>query len=148
MSLASDFRDFVIKGNVIQLAIAFVMGAAFSGVVTAFTGDIINPLIGLPGHTDFSRYNYTVPGTNSTFGWGLVVTAIINFFIIATILFFAVVRPLLKIEERRKARAAAEPATTRTCPFCLTTVPIGAARCPACTSNLPAAEEAPTGQTK
>lgn len=135
--IAHDFRDFITKGNVIQLAIAFVMGAAFTGVVTGFTGGIVSPLVGEFGGTgNLATENVTIG--HSKFFWGEVVAAVINFLIVAAVLFFLIVYPLLRFEERQKAKQAAAPPTTKDCPFCRETIPIAATRCGHCTSQLPA----------
>lgn len=136
-SLWSEFKDFLSRGNVVALAVAFVIGAAFSGVVTAFVTDIINPVIGIPGHEDFSKYNVTING--STILYGAFINAIIAFLLVAAVIFFVIVRPMAKMAERAKAKAGAEPPTTKDCPYCLTKVPIKATKCLACASALPAA---------
>ena len=134
--IAREFRDFITKGNVIQLAIAFVLGAAFTGVVTGFTGGIVSPLIGEFGGTG-NLANLSTNISKSTFHWGAFLADVINFLIVAAILFFMVVWPLLRFEERQKAKLAAAPPTTKECPFCRETIPIQATRCGHCTSALP-----------
>ncbi|MCI4368665.1 MAG: large conductance mechanosensitive channel protein MscL [Thermoplasmata archaeon] len=136
MGVVEEFKTFLSQGNVIQLAVAFIIGAAFTAVVTAFVTDIVTPLIGIPGNADFSGENFTVG--HSIFHVGLFVNAVIAFVLIALVVFFAIVRPVAKVEERRKARLAAAPPTTRACPQCLATVPILAQRCQFCTQPLPA----------
>lgn len=133
MSLRSDFRDFITKSNLVQLATAFVFGVAFTAVVTALVTYIINPLIGIPGHANLSDLGIvTVNG--STFYFGAFATAVINFLIIALVLFFILVRPYMHYQARQEAKKAA---TMRDCPDCLSSVPIKATRCPFCTSMLP-----------
>src|SRR5271156_6637684 len=97
MSIISDFKDFISKGDVIDLAVAFVMGAAFNAVVTAFVTDIITPLIGVPGHVNFAAYTYTLNG--SVFMVGSFVSAIISFVSIALVVFFFLVKPVSKMKE-------------------------------------------------
>ncbi|HYK93318.1 MAG TPA: large conductance mechanosensitive channel protein MscL [Thermoplasmata archaeon] len=134
MSALDDFKAFITKGNVIDLAVAVVIGLAFNAVVTAFVTDIINPLIGIPGSHDFSAYTLQVRG--STFLYGTFITAIINFILIALVVYFILVRPVASMNARKAAKQAAAPPTTRDCPACLSKVPIKATRCAYCTSNL------------
>lgn len=134
MSALDDFRAFITKGNVVDLAVGVVIGLAFNAVVMAFVTDIITPLISLPGSHDFSAYSVTVHG--GTFLYGAFITAIINFVLIALVVFFAIVRPMSQMEARRKAKVAAAPPDTRECPACLSKVPIKATRCAFCTSAL------------
>jgi large conductance mechanosensitive channel len=136
MSLRKDFGDFITKGNIIQLAIAFVMGVAFASVVTGFTTGIVSPLIGLAGGTG-NLQNDTFNVSHSSFHWGAFLADIINFLIVAAILFFLIVYPLLRYEERKKAKQPAAAPTTKDCPFCKETIPIAATRCGNCTSQLP-----------
>ena len=131
LGLASEFRDFITKGNVIDLAVAVVMGVAFNSVVTAFVSDIITPLIGVAGHYDFSALNYTING--SAFQVGLFINQLISFIIMASVVFFLVVRPVHKPYDSKK-----KPAGTKTCPECLSAIPEKATRCAFCTSKLKA----------
>jgi large conductance mechanosensitive channel len=133
--IAKEFSDFITKGNVIQLAIAFVMGVAFSAVVTGFTGGIVSPLIGEFGGTG-NLANQSTPVGHAVFHWGSFLSAVINFVIVAAVLFFFIVFPLLRYEERKKAKQAVAPPTTKECPFCHETIPIAATRCGHCTSQL------------
>ncbi len=139
MTVREDFAKFLQRGNLIQLAIAFVMGAAFSAVVTALVADIITPLIGVAGKFDFSTWVYTVNG--STFQQGLFLNSLISFVTIALVVFFAIALPYQRHEDRKAAKAAAAakaaPPTTRACPECLSQIPIAAKRCSACTSPVP-----------
>lgn len=134
--IAKDFRDFITKGNVIQLAIAFVMGVAFSAVVSGLTGGIISPLIGEFANTG-NLANESTNVSHETFHWGTFLAAVINFLIVAAVLFFLIVYPLLRYQERQKAKQAPAPPTTKECPFCHETIPIAATRCGHCTSQLP-----------
>jgi large conductance mechanosensitive channel len=134
MSLASDFREFISKGNIIQLAVAFVIGAAFTAVVTAAVADVITPLIGIPGPVDFQNWNTTIG--QSTFHQGLFLNALISFVTIALVVFFAIVRPVAKMEERRKAKEPPPEVTEKECPYCYSKVSIKATRCAFCTSEL------------
>ena len=104
---------------------------AFNAVVTAFVADIITPLIGIPGHIDFSAYAYTVNG--SVLMIGSFVSALISFITIALVVFFFLVKPVSKIKEMSSKVKAA---TTKKCPECLSTISAGAKRCAYCTSKL------------
>jgi large conductance mechanosensitive channel len=144
--IAQQFRDFITKGNIIQLAIAFVMGVAFAAVISGFTGGIVSPLIGEAGGTgNLSSYNVTIG--HEVFHYGTFLAAAVNFLIVAAVLFFLIVYPLLLYEERKKARQAAAPPTTKECPFCRETIPVAATRCGHCTSQLPAEEPSPSRKT-
>jgi large conductance mechanosensitive channel len=121
------------KGNVIDLAVAVVIGVAFNAVVTAFVTDIITPLIGVPGHVNFAAYTYTVNG--SVFMVGSFVSALISFVTIAIVIFFFLVKPVTALKERAAKKKPLDP-TTKQCPECLSTIPIKAKRCAFCTSKL------------
>ena len=128
-----DFKTFVLRGNVIDLAIAVVIGAAFGAVVTALVKDLITPILAIPGKTDFSALKFTI--RHSDFLYGDFLNAVITFVSIAAAVFFFVVRPLNKLMARRKT----EPevlSTTRDCPYCLSSIPIAASRCAFCTANV------------
>jgi large conductance mechanosensitive channel len=129
------FREFLLRGNVVDLAVAVVIGAAFGLVVAAFVKDIITPLIGIPGHVDLSSQAFSVNG--SVFHWGDLVNTVINFIIIAAAIYLIVIVPMQRLQQRR-----AKPAldvTTRECPECLSTIPRAARRCSFCTSEVGAA---------
>ncbi len=133
MSIISEFKDFISKGNVIDLAVAFVMGAAFNAVVTALVTDIVTPLIGVPGSVNFAALTYTVNG--STFLFGAFINSIIAFLSITVAVFFFIIKPMEKVKGKPKD----VPADTKNCPYCLSKIPIKATRCPNCTSKLKAA---------
>ncbi|WP_222849708.1 large conductance mechanosensitive channel protein MscL [Trebonia kvetii] len=123
------FRDFITRGNIIDLAIAVVIGTAFTAVVTAIVANLITPLIAaIGGQPDFSTLSFEVHG--STFKLGLALDAIIAFLVIAAIVYFLIVAPMAKIAARFAKRAEV---TTRDCPECLSTIPIAASRCMYCT---------------
>lgn len=132
MSIVDDFKDFMLKGNVIDLAVAFVIGAAFSAVVTALVTDIITPLIGVPGHVNFASISYTING--STFLVGSFINSVIAFLAIALAVFFFIIKPVAKLQSMKKKSPAAPD--TKTCPYCTSSVNIKATRCPFCTSKL------------
>lgn len=132
MSVFGDLRAFVSRGNVVDLAVAVVIGGAINTVITAFVTGIITPLIGVPGHVDFSGLAYTVNG--STFLPGLFLNAVISFIVMALVVFFFIVRPMQKMKEINEARKAKPAPNTKVCPECLSNIPIGARRCAYCTS--------------
>ena len=129
------FKEFVLRGNVIDLAIAVVIGAAFSAVVTAMVKDLITPLIGaVVGKPDFSGWVVTVNG--SEFLIGDFLNALIAFILMAAAVYFFVVAPMNAwVARRRRGEAPADP-TAKKCPECLSDVPIAARRCAFCTSAL------------
>lgn len=131
MSIARDFREFLTKGNVVDLAVAVVIGVAFNAVITAFISDIITPLIGMAGHYDFASLSYTING--STFQVGLFINALISFITLAVVVFVLLVRPMAKYTERQAAKKAPD---TKQCAYCFTSIPVKATRCPNCTSEL------------
>ncbi len=133
MSLVQEFKDFIMKGDVIDLAVAVVVGLAFNTVVTAFVTDIVTPLIGIPGHVNFATLTYTING--STILFGTFVNAVINFITIALVVFFFIIKPMSKIKEKTTKKVTLSP-TTKQCPECLSVIPIGAKRCAFCTSKL------------
>lgn len=141
------FKDFIARGNVIDLAVAVVMGAAFGAVVTALVADLITPIIAaIGGQPDFSSLSFTING--SKFAYGHFINAVIAFLIVAAAVYFFVVLPL----ERMLRKPAEEGGSDlRECPECLGMVPTEARRCMHCTSEIgpatppPAAAPAPAG---
>ena len=133
MSIVSEFLDFISKGDVIALATAVVFGVAFNSVITALVVDLITPLLGVPGHVNFNSITYTVNG--STFLVGPFVSSIINFIVIALVVFFLIVRPAQRFAARKAAGKEKSP-TTKVCPQCLSNIPIKAKRCMYCTSRV------------
>lgn len=124
------FRDFLARGNVIDLAVAFVIGAAFTAVVMALVTDIVNPLIAIPGgKPNFDAFSVTVNG--SQIKYGSFVTAVISFVLIALAVYYFFVLPYTRMQARRAKPAAA---TTRACPECLSEIPLAARRCAFCTA--------------
>src|SRR6266702_6533208 len=134
----ADFRTFILRGNVVDLAVGIMIGAAFSGVVNSLVGDIITPLIpGVgKGLSDLVFNSYT----GSKVQVGHFITTVISFLILALVIYFFVVRPVNSLMDRFKPRPAATP-TTRECPYCLSTIPLKATRCAYCTAQLPPAGE-------
>ncbi len=129
--MLKGFRDFVLRGNVVDLAVAVVIGAAFTAIVNSMVKDIINPLIAATvGHPNFSTMVVHIHGGVITYGNFL--NALISFLIIATVIYFGVVVPVSKLLDRFKPIPAAPPAM-KTCPECLSDIPAAAHRCSHCT---------------
>jgi len=136
VKLADEFKQFLLRGNVMDLAIAVVIGVAFGAVVTALVQDLITPLIAaIGGQPDFSALTFTVNG--SEFKYGHFLNAVISFIILAAVVFFFVVKPLNALISRSRRQAPVDP-TTRKCPECLSEIPIQAKRCAHCTSVIAA----------
>jgi large conductance mechanosensitive channel len=126
------FRTFISRGNLIDLAVAVVIGTAFTAVVTAIVADLITPLIAaIAGKPDFSKLTFTV--NHSTFLYGSFINALLSFLIIAAVVYYLIVAPMAKISARFKKDVEV---TTRECPECLSTIPIAASRCMYCTSAV------------
>jgi len=124
------FRDFITRGNLIDLAVAVVIGLAFTAVVTAFVADLITPLIAaIGGKPDFSSLTFRI--NHSTFKYGLFFNALISFLIIAAVVYFLIVAPMARITARFARKVEA---TTRDCPECLSSIPVAATRCMYCTT--------------
>ncbi len=126
-----DFKRFLLRGNVVDLAVAVVIGAAFGAVVTALVEDVITPLIGsLGGQPDFSALTLTVNG--SVIKYGHFLNAVISFVILAAVIFFFVVKPINMLLTRARRTPPADP-TTKKCSECISEIPIEARRCSFCT---------------
>lgn len=140
LSTLGDFQKFIMRGNVVDLAVGIVIGAAFNSVVQEFVKDLLTPLIGLFGGFDFESWQWTINGSH--FRPGLVLNALISFLLIALVVYFLVVKPVNALRDRLEhLRPHKEEAlTTRQCPFCLSTVPLKASRCAYCTAQLPPVE--------
>src|SRR3954469_12209601 len=132
--MLKEFRDFILRGNVVELAVAVVIGAAFGAVVTAFVASFVTPLIAaIGGKPDFTALAFTING--SRFTYGLFLNALISFLTIAAVVFFFVVRPINALIARRRPETAVGEAT-RACPECLSDIPSGARRCAFCTAEV------------
>ena len=128
------FRDFILRGNVVELAVAVVIGAAFGAVVTAFVKDLLTPLIAaVGGEPDFAALDFTVNG--SRFAYGDFINAMITFLIIAAVVFFFVVKPVNELLSKYRPETAVDQ-VTEPCPECLSDVPVAARRCAFCTTEL------------
>jgi large conductance mechanosensitive channel len=134
--MLKDFKAFILRGNVIDLAVGIAIGAAFASVVTSFTKNLLTPLLAIPGDaTSLSGMSVSIGG--ATFGYGAVIDSIISFVLLAAVLFFVVVRPINTLMARRKTEPDVE-STTRECPECLSSIPAAARRCAFCTAELAA----------
>lgn len=137
-SLMSEFKDFVLRGNVIDLAVAVVIGAAFGTVVTALVKDILTPIVAaIFGQPDFSALVFGL--NHSVFRYGEFINAVITFLSVAAVVFFVVVKPINVLTERRK-RVPEPESSNRPCPECLSAIPKLASRCAYCTSAIPPLE--------
>ena len=134
--MLKGFRDFILRGNVIDLAVAVVIGAAFTKIVNALVSDFINPLIASTvGKPDFSMFKFTFHG--GAFLYGDFLTATINFLLVAAAVYFFVVLPVNTVMKRLHPTTPAAPAT-KTCPECLSEIPLAARRCAQCAQPVAA----------
>ena len=131
----SEFKEFVMRGNVMDLAVGVIIGGAFSAIVTSLTDDIISPLLGLFGGIDFSELVIKVGEVEIRYG--AFITAIINFLIMALVIFLMVkgINKLMSVGKKKEEEAAP---TTKKCPHCCEEVNINATKCPHCTGDIPA----------
>ena len=133
--MLKGFKQFVFRGNVLDLAVAVVIGGAFGAVVTALVKDLVTPLIAaLFGKPDFSAIAFTV--NQSTFLIGDFINAVVSFLLIATAVYFVIVLPVNAMTARLNRGQAPPDPTRKTCPECLSEVPIAARRCAFCTQPL------------
>ncbi|MGH7950131.1 MAG: large conductance mechanosensitive channel protein MscL [Candidatus Binataceae bacterium] len=149
MSIASEFKQFVMRGNVLELAVGFIMGAAFGKIVSSFTNDVLMPPIGLLlGKVDFSNLYINLSSKNfatlaeakaagaPVIAYGVFINAIIDFTIVAFAV-FVLVKWVNRLAGPKPA--APEAPTTKECPYCLSAIPVAATKCAHCTSELKAA---------
>lgn len=145
------FREFLLRGNVVDLAVGVMIGAAFTAVVTALVNDIITPVIPVAG-TGLNSWYTIDPLTHNKIMVGAFIQALISFIILAFVIYFFIVLPVNALMNRYKPHETpAEPAPTRDCPYCLQSVPAAATRCMYCTSPLPPpapAQPAPPAQQR
>jgi large conductance mechanosensitive channel len=126
------FRDFIMRGNVVDLAVAVVIGAAFGAVITSFVNDVLMQIIAaIGGQPEFSSLSFKIG--EGVIKYGSFLNALITFLLIAAAVYFIVVLPMNKLAERR---AKGQDPTTKECPHCLSEIAVGATRCPHCTSEL------------
>lgn len=138
----SEFRDFISRGNVMDMAVGVLIGGAFSSIVTSLTEDVISPVLGLFGGMNFDQLSVNILG-EVTLNYGKFITAVVNFLLMALIIFLmlkglnALQAKAAKLAhlEAEKEDLPAEPAV-QTCPYCLMEIPFGAVRCGHCTSKL------------
>ena len=127
------FREFLFRGNVLDLAVAVVMGGAFGGIVTALVKDLLTPLIAaIVGKPDFSALSFTV--NNSKFLYGDFLNAVVAFLLVGAAIYFFVVVPMNAVTSRLKEPAPVPEPTTKKCPECLSEIPLAARRCAHCTA--------------
>ena len=130
-----EFKQFLLRGNVVDLAVAVVIGAAFTSIVNALVKDLITPLIAaIGGQPDFSLLKFTL--NNSTFAYGDFLNQLISFILIAGVVFFFVVKPVNHLVQLARRRENSVDPTTRKCPECLSEIPMAARRCAHCTSQV------------
>jgi large conductance mechanosensitive channel len=133
--MLKDFKKFILRGNVVDLAVAVIIGAAFGAIITALVKDLITPLIAaIGGKSNFSGLYFTV--NHSKFMYGDFINAIISFAIIASVVFFFVVQPINKLIAYSNRNKSADEPGTKVCPECLSSVPTKATRCAFCTVKL------------
>lgn len=133
--MLKDFKKFILRGNMIELAVAVVIGAAFGAIVTALVKDIITPLLAaIGGQPDFSGLYFTI--NDSKFMYGDFINALISFLIIAAVVFFLVIQPVNHLVTLSNRNKTSDDPSTKKCPECLSEVPIKATRCAFCTSKI------------
>jgi large conductance mechanosensitive channel len=133
--MLKDFKKFILRGNVVELAVAVVIGAAFTTIVQALVKDLVTPFIAaIGGQPDFSRLAFTING--SKFMYGDFINALISFLLIASVVFFFIVQPINKLTALSNRNKAAEDPSEKKCPECLSTIPVAASRCAFCTSKV------------
>jgi len=133
--MLSGFKKFILRGNVVDLAVAVVIGAAFGAVVTSFVGNVLTPLIAaIGGKPDFGALAADVYGSHITYG--LFLNSFISFLFIAAAVYFFVVAPMNYWNDRRRRGEAPADPTTKKCPECVSEIAIAARRCPQCTAVL------------
>ena len=142
MKIIKEFKEFISRGNVMDMAVGVIIGGAFTAIVNSLVGDLLNPLLGLlTGGIDFSDLKLVLgSGENpATLNYGSFISAIINFLLVAIAIFF-LIKLINKLHFKKKAEEVAAP-TTKVCPFCKSEIALDASRCPHCTSELPAEPE-------
>ncbi len=130
-----EFRAFALRGNVMDMAVGVIIGGAFSSIVTSLTENLINPILGIAGNTDLSSFVLTIGGIELRYGAFL--TSVINFLIMALVL-FCLLKVVNKLLSLRRKELQEEAPKTKKCPYCCSEIPVAATRCAHCTSELPA----------
>ncbi len=130
----NEFKEFISRGNVMDMAIGIIIGGAFTSVVSSLVADIINPFLGLFGGMNFDQLKWHIIG-DVTLNYGAFLTAVLNFLIMALVV-FCIVKMMNTVTNRFSAKKEEEeePVTTKICPFCKSEIDIEATRCPHCTS--------------
>ena len=129
-----DFKEFLLRGNLVDMAVGIVIGVAFAAVVTALVGDLITPLIAaIGGKPDFGNLSFTI--NKSHFLYGAFINAVLTFVIIAAVIFFLVVKPVNALMARYRTEPDVEQ-TTKDCPHCLSSIPVAASVCSFCTRDV------------
>jgi large conductance mechanosensitive channel len=129
-----DFKEFLLRGNLVDMAVGVVIGLAFAAVITALVADLVTPLIAaIGGNPDFSSLSFTI--NNSHFLYGAFINALITFVVIAAVIFFLVVKPVNAMMARRRTEPPVDP-DARACPECLSEIPKAARRCAFCTAEV------------
>jgi large conductance mechanosensitive channel len=132
-----DFKEFLLRGNLVDMAVGIVIGVAFAAVVTALVADLVTPLLAaIGGNPNFGKLSFTV--NSSHFLYGAFINALITFLLIAAVVFFLVVKPVNALMARRRTETAVDTAT-QTCPHCLSEIPAEAGVCAFCTRDVAAA---------
>jgi len=130
----NEFKKFICRGNVMDMAVGIIIGGAFTAIVNSLVADIINPLLGLFGGMNFDQLGWNITG-DVVLAYGKFITAIINFLIMALVI-FCLIRTINKISDKYGKKEEPATPTTKKCPYCKTDIAIDATRCPHCTSQL------------
>lgn len=130
----NEFKKFICRGNVMDMAVGIIIGGAFTAIVNSLVNDIINPLLGLFGGMNFDQLVWNITG-EVTLAYGKFITAIINFLIMAFVIFM-LVRTMNKVSDKYGKKEEPKAPTTKKCPYCKMDIAIDATRCPHCTSQL------------
>ena len=133
-SFMKEFKEFISRGNVMDMAVGIIIGSAFTAIVTSLVEDIINPILGIFGGMNFDKLAITLAG-DATLNYGKFISAIINFLIMAFVIFM-IVKAMNKASAALKKDEEEAPPTTKVCPYCKSEIAIEASRCPHCTSKL------------
>ena len=142
----NEFKEFISRGNVMDMAVGIIIGGAFTSIVSSLVEDIINPILGIFGGMNFDQLSVNLFG-EATLNYGKFITAVINFLIMAFIVFL-IVKTMNGVAEKFKAKEAEEEkVTTKECPFCKSEIALEATRCPHCTSILEISKEAKTTES-
>jgi len=130
----NEFKKFICRGNVMDMAVGIIIGGAFTAIVNSLVSDIINPLLGLFGGMNFDDLVWNITGTVEL-AYGKFITAVINFLIMALVI-FVLVRTMNKISDKYGKKEEPKAQTTKKCPYCKSDIALDATRCPHCTSQL------------